>query len=83
MPAVLDLIKELAAFEKEPDAVVVTVEDLERDGFDKNPLIAKLSCVIRRLNVFKFYKQSRLVRAYAGVAFLRRMRSTPEMMLAH
>lgn len=38
MPAVLDLIQELAAFEKEPNAVVVTVADLERDGFSKNPL---------------------------------------------
>lgn len=38
MPAVLDLIKELAIFEKEPDAVVVTVDDLVRDGFGENPL---------------------------------------------
>ena len=38
MPAVLGLIKELAIFEKEPDAVVVTVPDLERDGFLENPL---------------------------------------------
>jgi len=38
MPAVLELIKELAAFEKEPEAVVVTVSDLERDGFSDNPL---------------------------------------------
>lgn len=38
MKAVLDLIRELAVFEKEPDAVVVTVEDLERDGFSENPL---------------------------------------------
>lgn len=38
MPAVLNLIKELAVFEKEPDAVVVTVSDLERDGFSENPL---------------------------------------------
>ena len=38
MPKVLDLIQELAAFEKEPDAVVVTVADLERDGFQENPL---------------------------------------------
>ncbi|RDI06761.1 GNAT family N-acetyltransferase [Flavobacterium sp. AG291] len=38
MPAVLELIKELAVFEKEPDAVVVTVEELERDGFGTNPL---------------------------------------------
>ena len=38
MPSVLNLIKELAAFEKEPEAVVVTVADLERDGFGENPL---------------------------------------------
>ena len=38
MPAVLELIKELAIFEKEPDAVVVTVDDLIRDGFSDNPL---------------------------------------------
>lgn len=36
MPQVLSLIKELAAFEKEPDAVIVTVDDLIRDGFNKN-----------------------------------------------
>ncbi len=38
MPAVLNLIKELAIFEKEPNAVIVNVEDLERDGFSENPL---------------------------------------------
>ncbi|CAM3573665.1 N-acetyltransferase [Flavobacterium saliperosum S13] len=38
MPAVLDLIRELAIFEKEPDAVVVTVSDLVRDGFGDHPL---------------------------------------------
>lgn len=38
MPAVLGLITELAIFEREPDAVVVTVEDLQRDGFGNNPL---------------------------------------------
>ncbi|WP_177169175.1 GNAT family N-acetyltransferase [Flavobacterium terrigena] len=38
MPAVLDLITELAIFEKEPDAVVITAEDLIRDGFSENPL---------------------------------------------
>lgn len=38
MPWVLNLIKELAVFEKEPDAVVITVEDLETDGFSENPL---------------------------------------------
>lgn len=38
MPAVLDLIKQLAVFENEPDAVVITSEDLVRDGFGENPL---------------------------------------------
>jgi len=38
MPSVLELIKELAVFEKEPKAVVVSVGDLVRDGFSENPL---------------------------------------------
>lgn len=38
MPSALELIKELAIFEKEPDAVVVTVDDLIRDGFGEQPL---------------------------------------------
>lgn len=38
MKAVLELIQELAVFEKEPAAVEVTVADLERDGFGENPL---------------------------------------------
>lgn len=38
MKAVLELIQELAIFEKEPDAVEVTVEDLEHDGFGETPL---------------------------------------------
>ncbi|MHA6278811.1 N-acetyltransferase family protein [Salinimicrobium sp. CAU 1759] len=38
MPAVLELIKELAAFEKEPDAVITTVETLEKEGFGEHPL---------------------------------------------
>jgi GNAT superfamily N-acetyltransferase len=37
MPSVLGLIKELAEFEKEPDAVEVTVEELQNDGFSENP----------------------------------------------
>lgn len=36
MEGVWSLIQELAVFEKEPDAVEVTVEDLRRDGF-QNP----------------------------------------------
>lgn len=37
MPKVLNLIKELAQFEKEPEAVEVTVEELIKDGFKDNP----------------------------------------------
>ncbi|WP_298541947.1 GNAT family N-acetyltransferase [uncultured Aquimarina sp.] len=38
MPQVLTLIEELAIFEKEPDAVDVTVKDLIKDGFGAQPL---------------------------------------------
>ena len=38
MEAALELIKELAVYEKEPEAVIVTVEDLIRDGFGDDPL---------------------------------------------
>lgn len=37
MPSVLQLIKELADFERELDAVEVSVEDLVRDGFGDTP----------------------------------------------
>lgn len=40
MPAVLDLIKQLAFFEKEPEAVVISTEDLVKDGFGENPLFS-------------------------------------------
>ncbi|TRX38517.1 GNAT family N-acetyltransferase [Flavobacterium sp. ZT3R18] len=38
MAGVLALIQELAVFEKEPEAVLITVDDLVRDGFGANPL---------------------------------------------
>lgn len=38
MASVLELIKELAVYEKEPEAVIVTAEDLIRDGFGDDPL---------------------------------------------
>ena len=37
MQAVFNLITELAVFEKEPDAVEITVTDLVRDGFSETP----------------------------------------------
>jgi GNAT superfamily N-acetyltransferase len=47
MKAVLELIQELATFEKEPDAVEVSVDDLVRDGFGQNPLF---HCFVAELN---------------------------------
>ena len=38
MEAVLGLIQDLADFEKESNAVVITVEDLICDGFGTTPL---------------------------------------------
>ncbi len=38
LPMVMELIKELAAYEREPDAVNITVEELGKDGFGENPL---------------------------------------------
>ncbi|WP_299115096.1 GNAT family N-acetyltransferase [uncultured Winogradskyella sp.] len=43
MPRVLELIKELAVFEKEPEAVEITLSDLEHDGFGEQP---KFKCFI-------------------------------------
>ncbi|MFA5297716.1 MAG: GNAT family N-acetyltransferase [Lutibacter sp.] len=38
MPLVLNLIKELAHFEKQDNAVEISVSDLEKDGFGNLPL---------------------------------------------
>lgn len=38
MPQVLELIQELADFEKEPDAVAITAEDLVKAGYGETPL---------------------------------------------
>lgn len=43
MPRVLELIKELAVYEKEPDAVEVTLNLLESDGFGSHP---KFTCFV-------------------------------------
>lgn len=37
MQSVHNLITELAVFEKEPNAVEITVDDLQKDGFSENP----------------------------------------------
>lgn len=43
MQNVHELIVELAIYEKEPDAVCISVEDLEHDGFGKQP---KFTCFV-------------------------------------
>ena len=47
MPNALTLIKELAHFEKESNAVEVTVSDLQKDGFGNNP---KFKCFVAETN---------------------------------
>lgn len=47
LPQILELINELAEFEKEPEAVEVTVQDLEKEGFGENPLF---TCFVAELN---------------------------------
>lgn len=38
VPAILGLVKELATYEKAPDAVEVTLEEMEADGFGPNAI---------------------------------------------
>ncbi|MCB9179780.1 MAG: GNAT family N-acetyltransferase [Flavobacteriales bacterium] len=38
VPAMLALVRELAAFEREPDAVTVTEEDMREAGFGESPV---------------------------------------------
>ncbi len=43
LPEVLSMIKELALYEKAPQEVTVTLEELERDGFSERPVSPPLS----------------------------------------
>tara|TARA_R110002049_G_scaffold219075_2_gene390808 strand:- start:6030 stop:6509 length:480 start_codon:yes stop_codon:yes gene_type:complete len=47
MPQVLNLIKELAHFEKEANAVEVTIEELQNDGFNEHPAF---KCFVAEVN---------------------------------
>jgi GNAT superfamily N-acetyltransferase len=40
LTAVLNLVKELAIYEKAPNEVTVTLSDMERDGFGENPIFS-------------------------------------------
>ncbi len=58
MPQVLQLIKELAVYEKEPDAVEVTLANLEENGFGENPIfncyVAEIEEHIHGMALFYF-----------------------------
>lgn len=45
-PAILGLIQELATFEREPEAVEVTLEDIQSMGFGENPAFECLVATI-------------------------------------
>ena len=47
MPQVLSLINQLAIFEKEPEAVEISLQDLENDGFGDNPAFF---CFVAEIN---------------------------------
>ncbi len=61
LPALLGLVRELAFFEKAPEQVTNTVEEMERDGFGKNPvfnfLVAETDGIITGMAVY-FIKYS-------------------------
>ena len=61
LPAVLQLIHELAVYEKMPDQVKNTVEAMEKDGFGENPvyelLVAEVEGKIVGYSVF-YYRYS-------------------------
>lgn len=58
MPQVLELIKELAVFEKEPHAVIIDAEQLQKDGFGDPPLfkcfVAELDGTIQGMALIYF-----------------------------
>ena len=69
LPSVLDLINELAIFEKEPTAVEVTVADLERDGFSNSP----------KFKIFVAEEASKVI----GIAFIYMRYSTWKGPIVH
>jgi GNAT superfamily N-acetyltransferase len=44
LPRVLELVKELATFERAPQEVINTVEQMEKDGFGPNPVFGFYVC---------------------------------------
>lgn len=56
LPRTLELIKELARYERAPDEVITTVPQMERDGFGPNPIfgffVAERSGVIIGISLY-------------------------------
>jgi GNAT superfamily N-acetyltransferase len=61
LPDALRLIQELAVFEKEPDAVITTVESMKKDGFGSGKIfdffVAEVENTIVGLSLF-YYRYS-------------------------
>lgn len=61
VPSIYGLIQELAVFEKEPEAVEITLKDLEKDGFGDQPkfeaFVAELEGEIVGMALF-YYRYS-------------------------
>lgn len=61
LPEVLEMIKELAVYEKAPDEVTVTLEELREDGFGEKPVyevyIAEEDRIVKGMAFF-FYSYS-------------------------
>ncbi|MFA6922703.1 MAG: GNAT family N-acetyltransferase [Bacteroidales bacterium] len=61
LPEILKLIKELAEYEKAPQEVTVTLEELQRDGFNENPVFETFVAIVNNEIVgmaFYFYSYS-------------------------
>lgn len=58
LPRLLELIVELAVYEKEPNAVEVTIDELEKDGFGENSIfdffVAEIDGMIQGIALYYF-----------------------------
>ena len=64
MHSVLELINELAVFEKEPEAVIIDENDLIRDGFGENPAF---HCFVAEADGAISNKETEMLRNYATI----------------